>query len=66
MWKKAGVPGENPRVQAGNQHVYSTNVDRGDRTRVAAVINECTLKHSISTCILLFIKRIVFKRNDQV
>lgn len=31
MWEKARVPGENPRVQAGNlQQIHATNVDHGD------------------------------------
>lgn len=38
MWKEAGVPGENPGVQAGDHHTLShtTTVEYGNRTRIAA------------------------------
>ena len=43
VWEEAGVPGENPRVQAGDRYTLShtTTVDQGDRTRVAAVKSVC-------------------------
>lgn len=36
MTEKAGVPGENPRIQASDYHTfsYTTTADHGDRTRV--------------------------------
>ena len=51
MWEEAGVPGENPRVQAGDHHTLShtTTVDQGDRTRVAAVTSECIVHYATWT-----------------
>ena len=43
LWEETGAPGENPRVQVGDQHTLShtTTADHGDRTRVAAVRSQC-------------------------
>lgn len=37
---EAGLPGENPRVQAGDHHIQPLFGDHGDRSLLAAVINE--------------------------
>lgn len=39
---EAGVPGKNPRAQAGDHHTLSqsTTVDQMDRTRVVAVLRD--------------------------
>lgn len=39
---EAGVPGTNPRAQAGDHHTLSqsTTVDQMDRTRVVAVLRD--------------------------
>lgn len=43
MWEGAGVPGENPRFQAGDRHTLSptTTDDHRDRTRFVAMISGC-------------------------
>lgn len=51
MWEEAGVPGENPRVQAGDRRTLSltTTVDHGVRTRVIAVRSECNEHYATCT-----------------
>lgn len=43
IWEEAGVPGENPRVHAGDHHTLShtTTVNCRDRTWVAAARSDC-------------------------
>lgn len=44
MWKEAGVPRENTRVQASDRHTGT--VDHGVRTRIAAVKSECIVHNA--------------------
>lgn len=48
MWEEAGVPGESPRVQAGDRYILShtTTVDHKNRARVAALICPYDLEYS--------------------
>lgn len=64
LWEKAGVPGENPHVQASDRHTLShtTTNDHANWTRVAAVKNECIVHcptwkfrcHKMRYCTLVF------------
>lgn len=64
MWKEAGVPGENPRVQAGDHRTLShtTTVEYGDLDR-SAVKSEstCVVQCTSWTINLLLFKYYSFK-----
>lgn len=66
VWREAGVPGENPRVQVGDRHTLSHNtiVDHADRFRVAAEITECIVYYATWTPVTASFLKLNCK-NDQ-
>lgn len=66
VWREAGVPGENPRVQVGDRHTLSHNtiVDHADRFRVAAEIPECIVYYATWTPVTASFLKLNCK-NDQ-